>query len=208
MNLLSMIASLRKFGNFVVGLFPVLGTILDWLLAPFIRAARAVQARANQQAGSPKSGAILVNLSSAPEQVDKFLQAPLVKAATPAIRRFYWKDYAQDRLVLERLPQGSLVILRPLFLVTVALTILLPLLAVFSKPAVELTTLAGATGSAPIWSVYLWLVAAALAWGCILAGSLHFVIAFSFVLLPLSMSLSLVLALYLFPDRMAMFFCP
>lgn len=172
MNLLSMIASLRKFGNFVVGLFPVLGTILDWLLAPFIRAARVIQARASQQqAESQKSGAILGNLSSAPEQVDKFLQAPLVKAATPAIRRFYWKDYAQDRLVLERLPQGSLVILRPLFLTTVALTILLPLLAVFSKPAVELTTLAGATGSAPIWSVYLWLVAAALAWGCILAGS-------------------------------------
>ncbi len=165
MNLLSMIASLRKFGNFVVGLFPVLGTILDWLLAPFIRAARVAQARANQQAASQKSGAI------APEQVDKFLQAPLVKAATPALRRFYWKDYAQDRLVLERLPAGSLVILRPLFLVTVALTILLPLLAVFSKPAVDLTTLAGATGSAPIWSVYLWLVAAALAWGCILAGS-------------------------------------
>jgi hypothetical protein len=171
MNLLSMIASLRKFGNFVVGLFPVLGTILDWLLAPFIRAARVARGRANQQAGSPKSGPILGNLSSAPEQVDKFLQAPLVKAATPAIRRFYWKDYAQDRLVLERLPPGSLVILRALFLVTVALTILLPMLAVFSKPAVDLTTLAGTTGSAPIWSVYLWLVAAALAWGCILAGS-------------------------------------
>ncbi len=171
MNLLSMIASLRKFGNFVVGLFPVLGTILDWLLAPFIRAARVAQGRANQQAGSQKSGAILGNLPPAPEHVEKFLQAPLVKAATPAIRRFYWKDYAQDRLVLERLPPGSLVILRPLFLVTVALTILLPMLAVFSKPAVDLTTLAGATGSAPIWSVYLWLVAAALAWGCILAGS-------------------------------------
>jgi hypothetical protein len=172
MNLLSMIASLRKFGNFVVGLFPVLGTILDWLLAPLIRAARVIQARVVKPTNSEQTtGSILGNLSPAPEQVDKFLKAPLVKAATPAIRRFYWKDYAQDRLVLERLPPGSLVILRPLFLVTVALTILLPLLAVFSKPAVDLTTLAGATGSAPIWSVYLWLVAAALAWGCILSGS-------------------------------------
>jgi hypothetical protein len=50
MNLLSMIASLRKFGNFVIGLFPVLGTILDWLLAPFIRAGRAIQVRASSAA--------------------------------------------------------------------------------------------------------------------------------------------------------------
>lgn len=158
MNLLSMIASLRKFGNFVIGLFPVLGTILDWLLAPFIRAGRAIQVRASSAA-------------KVQGQIDKFQQLPVVRAATPAIRRFYWKDYAQDRLVLERLPQGSLAILRPLFLATVALTVLLPLLSVISKPAVNLTTLAGATGSAPLWSVYLWVIAAALAWGCILAGS-------------------------------------
>lgn len=158
MNLLSMIASLRKFGNFVIGLFPVLGTIIDWLLAPFIRAARVIQARAS-------------SATKIQGQIEKFQQSTVVKAATPAIRRFYWKDYAQDRLVLERLPQGSLTILRPLFLATVALTVLLPLLSVFTKPAVDLTTLAGATGSAPVWSVYLWLLAAALAWGCILAGS-------------------------------------
>lgn len=158
MNLLSMIASLRKFGNFVIGLFPVLGTILDWLLAPFIRAGRAIQVRAG-------------SATKVQGQIEKFQQLPVVKAATPAIRRFYWKDYAQDRLVLERLPQGSLTILRPLFLATVALTILLPLLSVITKPAVNLTTLAGATGSAPLWSVFLWVIAAALAWGCILAGS-------------------------------------
>jgi hypothetical protein len=158
MNWLSMIASLRKFGNFVVGLFPVLGTIVDWLLAPFIRLATAAQARASSDA-------------KIKEQLDKFQQSTVVKAATPAIRRFYWKDYAQDRLVVERLPAGSLTILRPLFLTTVALTILLPLLSVFPKPTVTLTTLAGATGSAPLWSIYLWVIAAALAWGCILAGS-------------------------------------
>lgn len=72
MNLLSMIASLRKFGNFAVGLFPVLGTILDWLLAPFIRAARVAQARANQQAASQKAGAILGNLSSLPSKSISF----------------------------------------------------------------------------------------------------------------------------------------
>lgn len=153
-----MIASLRKFGNFVVGLFPVLGTIVDWLLAPFVRLATAAQARASSD---PKIK----------DQLDKIQQSPVVKAATPAIRRFYWKDYAQDRLVVERLPAGSLTILRPLFLTTVALTILLPLLSVFPKPAVTLTTLAGATGSAPLWSIYLWVIAAALAWGFILAGS-------------------------------------
>ncbi len=158
MNLLSMIASLRKFGNFVIGLFPVLGTIIDWLLAPFIRAARVIQARAS-------------SATKIQGQIEKFQQSTVVKAATPAIRRFYWKDYAQDRLVLERLPQGSLTILRPLFLATVASTVLLPMLSLATKPAVDLTTLAGATGSAPVWSVYLWLLAAALAWGCILAGS-------------------------------------
>ncbi len=168
-----MIASLRKFGNFVVGLFPVLGTIVDWLLAPFIRLAKAIEARANRHLlashafGQDQSKSDL----KVKGQIDKVLQVPLVKASIPAVRRFYWKDYAQDRLVIERLPLGSLTILRPLFLITVAMTVCLPLLTFVTKPAVDLTTLAGASGSAPLWSVYLWVVAAALAWGCILAGS-------------------------------------
>jgi len=158
MNLLSMIASLRKFGNFVVGLFPILGTIVALLLSPFARAVKG---------NNDLSGKI----DSVRNKLDKVGQIKAVKAATPAIRRFYWKDYGQDRLDITTLPEGSLTILRPLSLVTVALCTFMPMLSFWTNTSVPLTTLAGASGSAPAWSIWLWLVAAALGWGCLLAGS-------------------------------------
>ncbi len=158
MNLLSMIASLRKFGNFVVGLFPVVGTIVTILLSPFARAVKG-------------NSALSGKIDLARDKVNQVGQIKAVKAATPALRRFYWKDYGQDRLDITTLPAGSLTVLRPLFLVTMALCILMPMLSLWTKPAITLTTLSGVTSSAPAWSAWLWLFAASLGWGCLLAGS-------------------------------------
>lgn len=158
MNFLSIIASLRKFGNFVVGLFPVLGSLVDYFLNSFAGFLN-------------RDERIKSSLDAAKDKAHQVADLKLVKAATPAVRRFYWKDYAQDRLQLDELPQGALQILRPLFLVTVTLCLLMPFLQVFPAPPVAVETFAGYKGTAPAWSVILWYLAAALGWGCLLAGA-------------------------------------
>ncbi|MFN8658777.1 MAG: hypothetical protein U0105_20750 [Candidatus Obscuribacterales bacterium] len=146
MNPLNVIATLRKFGNFLVGLFPFLAVVGARL--------------------SKLTGTVWL------EKVIAWLKAH--KRLAPvgnAIERFFWKDYARDRLVADTFPAGTLTLLRVSSLVTLALTLCTPLAFVLTKPAVPVELNSGTISSAPLWVVYLWIIGASLGWGAILAGA-------------------------------------
>lgn len=146
MNPLNVIAILRKFGNFLVGLFPFLAVVGAKL--------------------SKLTGTVWL------EKIIAWLKAH--KRLAPvgnAIERFLWKDYARDRLAAETFPAGTLTLLRVCSLATLALTLCTPLAFVLTKPAVPVELNSGTMSSAPLWAVYLWIVGASLGWGAILAGA-------------------------------------
>lgn len=148
MNPLNIIATLRKFGNFLVGLFPFLAIVGEKL--------------------SRLTGTVWL------EKLISWLKSHERTAPVGlAIERFLWKDYARDRLVAETFPEGTLTLLRVCSVVSLGLALFMPLAFAITKPAVPIELTSGTISSAPIWAVYLWMIAAPLGWGAILAGAVH-----------------------------------
>ncbi|HEY9868090.1 MAG TPA: hypothetical protein V6D08_02690 [Candidatus Obscuribacterales bacterium] len=147
-----MIAALRKFGNFLIGLFPVIGAVADWI------------------------GARIRQLASVPivaRCVDRLRENRKAAAIGSLVERFFWRDYGKDRLDLSVLPAESLHVIRPVFLVTVLLTVSMPFAAVFHTAGPAITTASGAVTQAPLWAIWLWSLVAGLAWGCVVAGAMR-----------------------------------
>lgn len=150
MNFWNIVGTLRKFGNFLIGLFPILGVILDDLIA------------------------YLKKVSERPDVAphwQRFSNTPFWKGITKFFERFYWRDYSKDRLDFGQLPDDTIPILRPVFLSALLMCLSMPLETVTRWSSVSIETFSGLKGEAPIWSVLMWLVAAALAWGSVLAGA-------------------------------------
>jgi hypothetical protein len=148
LNPLNIIATLRKFGNFLVGLFPFLAVVGE---------------RLSRITGAAWFEKFIAWLKS------KERLAPVGLA----IERFFWKDYARDRLVAETFPLGALTLLRVCSVVALALSLFMPLAFAITKPAVPVELNSGTVSSAPTWAVFLWMVAAPLGWGAILAGAVQ-----------------------------------
>ncbi|MCA9816953.1 MAG: hypothetical protein H6677_04405 [Candidatus Obscuribacterales bacterium] len=150
MNFWGFIGTLRKFGNFVVGLFPVLGIVAEYIGKQFAKIGKNPTVAKRWKA---------------------FAETDRGEALIKAFQRFYWRDYASDRLELDKLPAHTVPSLRIIFILSMALCLLTPLAVAGVFPEASMTMLSGETGSAAYWSVALWLLSTAVAWGAALAGA-------------------------------------
>jgi len=153
MNPFQIIATLRKFGNFLVGLFPWLGKVAEFFARKFAALL-----------------ALLMTVSLVSKLVNYLNDRAWVKGIKSVFKRFYWRDYSKDKLSLDDLPADSVAILRPVFLISTFLCLLMPLLMVpaFSVP---IETFSGIKSNVPLWSVLLWFASAVIAWSALLVGT-------------------------------------
>ena len=85
---------------------------------------------------------------------------------------FVLGSYGNDALDWARVPEDSRRVLRTTVVVAALLCLLVPLAAIWIWPPLPQEAISGAAGSAVAgWSVVLWLVALALGWSCLLAGT-------------------------------------
>ncbi|MBS1993728.1 MAG: hypothetical protein JSS83_24600 [Cyanobacteria bacterium SZAS LIN-3] len=154
MNPFQIIATLRKFGNFLVGLFPWLTVIADVTTGTLL-----------------KLTGLLMGIGWISTGVLALQKQPAVKGLQSVFKRFYWRDYSKDRLSLDDVPADSVAILRPVFLVSTLLCLLIPALMLPSGGTVPIETFSGHKHDAPLWSVLLWFAGAVVAWSALLVGT-------------------------------------
>jgi hypothetical protein len=140
----------RKFWNFMESLYPFLG-----------KARNKASSAASRRLSRMRAGAFL----------NRRLSGRRGQAIKSVGEEFYWRDMTREREALAGLPPESLVVLRPVFLVSLALCFLLPFTLMFPYPAIAPSAISGAGGPVAGWSVGLWALTTALAWGCLLAGT-------------------------------------
>jgi hypothetical protein len=139
----------RKFWNFLEGLYPVLGRAREKIRLIVIQASNAL------------------GLTAFFSRIGATQRAQTIKVMG---ERFLWRDLSQDRQSLANLSPEAMVILRPVFLLSLVLCFVLPATLLFPFPAIAPSAISGASGPVAGWSVMLWALATALAWGCLLAG--------------------------------------
>ncbi|MBX3075337.1 hypothetical protein KF913_15515 [Candidatus Obscuribacterales bacterium] len=149
MNFVQIIATLRKFGNYLAGIFPALVGIVDFF--------------------SKQLQKILKHPLIAPWW-DKFAATPFAKSVWKLFERFYWRTYSKDRLDLEEAPPATVGLLRPLFQICALMCVLIPLTQ-FEICPVTVEAFSGFKGDAPAWSVWLWLLFLPFAWAALLVGT-------------------------------------
>lgn len=149
MNPIQIIATLRKLGNYLAGLFPFLARFGDWL----------TRTLKDQFAGSISDERLAALRNSTP-----------VASAWKFIERFYWRNYSKDRIDFNTPPPESLVVLRPIFQLCALLCVLIPFTG-FEVSPVSIETFSGFKGMAPSWSILLWIVILPCAWSSLLAGA-------------------------------------
>lgn len=150
MDTTTSINTVRKFWNFLEGLYPVLGS--------FRRRAGVLRERLVE---APPVQNVLRRLG-------KSSQATAVKSLGES---FLWRDLSKQRLQLQNLPPDTLAVLRPLFLACLLLVLLLPLTWVWVWPVVPDSTLEGAEAPVAGWSVLLWSICTAMGWSALLGGT-------------------------------------
>jgi hypothetical protein len=81
-------------------------------------------------------------------------------------------NYAEKQLDWAKIPVESGAVLRAVILVATLLCVLVPVAMWFPWPALPHDTITGSSGP-PVagWSVWLWMIAAAIGWSCLLAGT-------------------------------------
>lgn len=149
MNPIQIIATLRKFGNYIAGIFPELTKIIDFITE-----------RLKRFFSQPALMPIW----------QKLYQIGFVKAFWSIFERFYWRTYAKDRLDLSIGPDECIVVLRPIFQLC-ALTCLLIPLGQFDLAPQAVETFAGYKSTAPTWCIYLWIFSLPCAWAAALTGA-------------------------------------
>jgi len=146
----SLITGARKLGNFLAAQFPPIEQTLtrvresatNFISHPLIRSPW------NRLAGSRQ-----------------------FEAAYSVFEHFWWPDYSKVRVDWTGLPPGGLLVLRLISIVALLLCFLLVPAMLFPFPSLPAHAIEGANGPVAAWSVLLWLVTLALAWGCFLAGA-------------------------------------
>lgn len=149
MNFVQIVATLRKFGNYLAGLFPIFVVLLNGLSKHLSR--------------------IVENPAVAPVWA-KVKDNPQAQALWKFFERFYWRTYSKDRLDLDQAPPETVALLRPIFQLSATLCLLIPLTQ-FTVCPVSIEAFSGFKGSAPAWSVLLWLVSLPCAWAALLVGT-------------------------------------
>lgn len=149
MNIVQIIAALRKFGNYLAGLFPSLVHVVNFLLRPLRK--------------------FVDNPLVAPWW-SKLTKNKSVQSVWKVIERFYWRTYSTNRLDLAEAPPETVALLRPLFQMCAILCVLIPLTQYALWP-VEIEAFSGFKGIAPGWSVILWMLCLPGAWAALLTGA-------------------------------------
>lgn len=149
MNPFQLIATLRKFGNYLAGLFPVLAHVVDWLTRPL---------------------KAFVNHPSINPYWKKLTQNRIVTPIWNIFSRFYWRDYTKDRLDLSEAPPESLAVMLPVFRLCVLLCLLIPISQLHFGSYLPIEAVSGATENAAVWAIIVWMVALAAGWSALLAG--------------------------------------
>ena len=150
MNLLGLIESLRKFGYFIVGLFPFLERVFAFLGKCFTATVEHKWVNKHWLA---------------------FTESEAGQAILKLFQRHYWMDYSADKLDLNKLPEDTTSALRIIFLLSIALCLLIPLALGGNFPTVEILQSADRKSDCQIWSVFLWMITTAIAWGAAIAGA-------------------------------------
>lgn len=150
MDVSQIIGSIRKFGNFLMCLFPFLPRwgerIRQWILPILSRLG-------------------LVRFWQTVQSSRRW------KALQTALARFYWRDYSKDLHEWEGLPRHGIVLLRVIFVLTVMLAVLLPLAMMWPAPGVWVQGSGEQKVLVAGWSVLLWIASFAFGWGCLLGGA-------------------------------------
>lgn len=153
MNPVQIIATLRKLGNYLAGLFPFLASLADWIAAGIAKVF---------------AGPLLMPIWQ------RLAKVPVINSLWKIFERFYWRTYSKDRLDLSEAADNGAEDLKPLFQLCALVCLLIPVcqLAIpVIAPMVPLETYAGLKGVVPAWSVSLWLFLLPAAWAALLIGT-------------------------------------
>jgi hypothetical protein len=148
-NPFQIIATLRKFGNYLAGLFPFLAHVVDWFTRPL---------------------KVLVKHPKVAPYWEKLTQNSIIQSIWNVISRFYWRDYSKDRLDLSEAPPESLAVMLPVFRLCVLLCILVPISQMHFGAFVSIEANSGVSLDAAVWAIVVWMVALAAGWSALLAG--------------------------------------
>jgi hypothetical protein len=149
MNFVQLIATLRKFGNYLAGLFPIFVVALNFLTSKLKR---------------------VLELPLVAPFWAKLRKNEQAQAVWKYFERFYWRTYSKDRFDLAQAPPETVALLRPVFQWCAALCLLIPLTQ-FSFYPISIEAFSGFNSTAPSWSVTLWLLSLPWAWAALLAGT-------------------------------------
>lgn len=153
MNPVQLIATLRKLGNYLAGLFPSLAKLADLIF-----------------------GKLLVLLQKAPgyDRLKELQEKKEIAAILAIFQRFYWRPYSDDRLshpASEDFAPQAFKIVRPLLQLAIVSVLLIPFTGEnFPFQRASLETFASFKSTAPVWSIYLWQPLFALSWSALLTG--------------------------------------
>lgn len=145
MRIRDAVASVRKFGHFLVTLFPELSRGTGWLRDRFRRTKHL--APAWERLRSRRRARVMIGV----------------------LRDTLWPDYASDRVDWARLSPEAVSILRGVFLLALLLCVSLPFAA--SRSGGAGITWEGASKPVAAWDMLVWLVTLAMAWGCLMVGT-------------------------------------
>ncbi len=149
MNIVQIIAALRKFGNYLAGLFPSFVLVVNFF--------------------SKRLRKIVDNPVVAPWW-NRLSNNKAAKSVWKIIERFYWRTYSKNRLDLTDAPSETVALLRPTFQLCAILCVLIPLTQYTLWP-VDIEAFSGFKGTAPGWSVVLWMFCLPCAWAALLTGA-------------------------------------
>ncbi|MBX9941817.1 MAG: hypothetical protein K2Y32_21300 [Candidatus Obscuribacterales bacterium] len=153
MNPVQLIATLRKLGNYLAGLFPSLAKLADLIFGKLIA---------------------LLKKTPGYERVKDLQEKKEIAALLAICQRFYWRPYSDDRLshpASEDFAPQAFKIVRPLLQLAILSVLLIPFTGEnFPFQRVALETFASFKSTAPVWSIYLWQPLFALSWSALLTG--------------------------------------
>jgi hypothetical protein len=154
MNPIQAIATLRKFANYLVGIFPFLAFIGDYIYG-FLRKIGDLPPLKPLVAG--------IGQSSVGQAIWKFFE------------RFYWRDYAKDRMELGAASSETAPVLRLLIQMSVLLSLAIPFtqlqLTAFGFGSVSIETFSGYKHAMASWPIFLWILCLPCAWSALLVGT-------------------------------------
>lgn len=149
MNPIQIIATLRKFANYIAGLFPFLAVFAD-----------KIASRIKTLAEHPWIHPITKRAS----------KSAFLSAIWKFFERFYWRDYAKDRMEFGASPPETVNVLRTIIQLCVVLSVVIPL-SQFQPAPVEIETFSGYKHTVSMWFILLWMLSLPCAWAALLVGT-------------------------------------